>query len=167
MNVFIIAATSADGYIGLDEHHVSTSWTTTADRTFFVRKTKEAGVVVMGRKTFETIGRPLKGRRLIVYTSQPETIQISGVEATNEPPGDLLARLEQEGASAVAIAGGTSIYTLFVQTGLVNDVYLTIMPKMFGRGLRLFNADVDVNLQLLDTTLLDDNDSVLLHYLVH
>lgn len=164
MNVFIIAALSADGYIGLDENHLATTWTTKSDKRFFTRKTKEAGVVVMGRKTFETFNKPLKERRLIVVTRQPELVTVEGVEATSEQPAELLARLEREGATQVAIAGGASIYSLFMKSGLVNEFYTTIMPKMFGQGVTLFNNVVDKDLQLVEVKPLKDGNTVMLHY---
>ena len=72
MSVFIIASVSADGYIASKESETSTNWTSSEDTQFFRQKTKEAGVVIMGRTTYETIPtkyRPLKDRLNIVYTS--------------------------------------------------------------------------------------------------
>jgi dihydrofolate reductase len=68
MNVFIIAAISADGLIAKDSDEKSTAWTSKADKKFFSERTKKAGVVVMGRKTFDTIGKPLSERLNIVYS---------------------------------------------------------------------------------------------------
>jgi dihydrofolate reductase len=165
MKVFIIAALSVDGFIGTDEHHKSTTWTTKADIQFFVRKTKEAGTVVMGRKTFDTFGKPLKDRRLIVLTSKPSGITLDGVEGSSESPVELVARLKNEGVQAVAICGGTSVYTQFLQAGVVDELYISVMPKIFGKGVPLFAAESDKNLALLDTEQLDDN-TVMLHYSV-
>ena len=163
--MFIIAALTADGYIGLNEHHRATSWTTKADLHFFVRKTKEAGTVIMGRKTFATINKPLKDRRTIVLTSHPDTLNIEGVEATAESLPELFDRLAREGVPEVAICGGTSVYAQAMQSGRVNELYLTIMPKVFGQGLPLFGVPLDYNLSLHDTAQLDEN-TVLLHYRV-
>ncbi len=162
MKVFIIAAITADGFIGRDSGH-SADWTGKADKKVFVRLTKEAGVMVMGSKTFATIGRALPGRRTIVYTSRPEKLKVEGVEATNEPPKVLLARLEKEGAQAVAICGGATIYDLFMREGLVDELYLTVVPIVFGSGVTLFASEQTVNLELLNLTALEDG-AILLHY---
>ena len=164
MNVFIIAAISADGYIGLNQSHRATSWTTTADKKFFVRRTKEAGVVVMGRATFNTFARPLAGRRLIIMTHEPGSIHMEGVEPTNESPAELVARLKHEGVAELAVCGGSSVYTQFMESGLVNEVYLTVMPKFFGEGLPLFTAPQDKKLQLVSSETLEDGNSVLVQY---
>ena len=166
MKVFIIAAISADGYIGLDESHRATSWTTTADKKFFVRRTKEAGVVVMGRKTFDTFARPLKDRRLIIMSRDPAAVTVEGVESTNETPTELVERLQSEGAAELAVCGGASVYSQFMEAGLVSELFLTVMPKLFGEGVPLFTSPQDKNLELVSSEILDDDNSVLLHYKV-
>ncbi|MEK7152944.1 MAG: dihydrofolate reductase, partial [Patescibacteria group bacterium] len=83
---------TADGFIGRDASHLS-DWTSPEDKKLFIRLTKEAGVMVMGSRTFATIGRALPGRKTIVYTSKPEDFVMEGVEATSETPADLVARL--------------------------------------------------------------------------
>lgn len=164
MKVFLIAAITADGFIGRGAYHTA-DWTSPEDKKLFVRLTKEAGVMVFGSRTFETIGRALPGRRTIVYTSQPSKITVEGVDATSETPTELVKRLEQEGAPGVAVCGGASIYTLFMQSGVVDELYITVEPLFFGQGLPLFSEKLETNLRLLETSKLNEN-AVLLHYAV-
>jgi len=64
--------------------------------------------MVMGRKTFEAIGRPLPGRRTIVVTRDPDW-QAEGVETA--PDLDAAIRLAGEtGPDQIIIAGGGQIY---------------------------------------------------------
>nr|AIA10584.1 dihydrofolate reductase [uncultured bacterium] len=164
MKVSVVAAITADGFIGRDAHHLS-DWTSKEDKQVFVRLTKEAGTIVMGSKTYATIGRPLPGRRNIVYTTRPNEFQIEGVEATSEEPAMLVARLEQEGATGLAVCGGASIYGQFMRAGVVTDLYLTIEPVLFGTGVPLCNAELDTRLALRETSKLNEN-TILLHYSV-
>lgn len=164
MKVFIIAAVTADGFIGRTSGHTA-DWTGEEDKKVFVRLTKEAGVMVMGSRTFATIGRALPGRRNIVLTSRPEEIEVDGVEATNEAPADLIRRLETEGAEAVAICGGATVYDAFMQEGLVDELYLTYVPTLFGQGVPLFRNALHTQLQLVEETRLSD-DGVLIHCIV-
>ncbi len=161
ISVFIIAAQSVDGFISPLEHTNSMSWTSGADKEFFKEKTKEAGVVVMGRTTFETIGKALPGRRTIVYSTK--TIEIDGVETTNLLPLDLISKLEQEGHKEVAICGGSSIYSLFMQANCISKLYLTIEPILFGDGIKLFNNIHEHKLELISSKALGGN-ALLLEY---
>lgn len=166
MKVYIIAALTADGFIGRDESHHSIDWTSPEDSKLYRQMTKEAGVMVMGSRTFSTINRGLPGRKTIVYTSHPENIaNIEGVEATSEAPAELLMRLEKEGFSQVAICGGSTIYHQFMQTGVVDELYLTIEPVLFGKGIPLFSGQLNVKLQLKDVKHLNEN-TLQLRYVV-
>lgn len=166
MKVFLIAALTADGFIGRNASHLA-DWTSPEDKKLFVRLTKEAGVMAMGSRTFATIGRGLPGRKTIVYTSKPEAFPtIDGVEATKETPEALVARLQTEGANGLAICGGAAVYNLFMQSGVVSELYLTIEPVLFGTGVPLFGDEMETGLTLVDTKQLNDN-TILLHYSVN
>lgn len=161
ISAFIIAAQSLDGYISPLSHTNSMSWTSGADKEFFKKRTKEAGVVIMGRTTFETIGKALPERKMIVYSSNP--IEVDGIETTHLSPKDLLTQLEQEGHTEVAICGGASIYSLFLNSGLVSKLYITLEPIMFGEGIPLFKDISQTKLSLVSSTPLDQN-ALLLEY---
>ncbi len=153
IRAFIIAAQTLDGFIARHPDEPAT-WTSGADKKFFVARTKKAGVVVMGARTFATIGRALPGRLTIVY-SHSNNHHYPDVEKTTKPPTELLADLEARGFTEVAICGGASIYTLFMKSGLVDTIYLTIEPRFFGQGLHLFNEPLDCQLKLINSQALD------------
>lgn len=158
---FIIAAQSLDGFISPLPQTNSMSWTSSADKNFFIQKTKEAGAVIMGRTTFETIGKALPDRRTIVYTTR--TIEIEGVETTQETPLELLNRLEKEGHTSVAICGGRSIYSLFMNAQCISKIYLTIEPILFGNGITLFK-DIPLTKLTLESSIPLDENTLLLEY---
>lgn len=165
MKVFIIAAITVDGFIGKSSGHFP-SWTSPEDTKHFVNKTKEAGVVVMGSTTYQTIldhGKRLPGRRVIVYTSSPD--KFPGVETTQDSPAQLLDRLHAEGVELVAICGGSQIYSLFLNSKVVDELYITVEPLIFGSGVPLFADETDAKLKLLESTPLNSS-TLLLHYAV-
>lgn len=159
MKAFIIAALTADGFIAKDSSHAA-AWTSKADKKFFRERTAQAGVIVMGSKTYDTIGKALPNRRNVVYTRSK---RYDGAETTAEAPKDLFARLEAEGAKEVAICGGASVYTLFMKSGLVSKLYLTVEPLAFGKGITLFDEALDLKLSLASSTPLEGG-AVLLEY---
>ena len=173
MKCFIIAAVTADGYIAKETNHAA-FWTSKEDKKRFVEITKRAGVVVMGLTTFKTLGRPLPKRLNMIYSPEPlgdiakpkdgniETV----VETTTDTPHDLLLKLEARGFKEVAICGGASIYNMFMKSGLVDSLYLTIEPIIFGKGIRLFNDDMHHQLTLKSCEK-TDGGSLLLEYSVN
>jgi dihydrofolate reductase len=160
MKVTLIAALSADGFIARDAHQPA-DWTSKEDKKVFVELTKRAGVIVMGRNTYDTIGRALPGRRMIVYTSKE--LDNRDVETTQEKPADLIHRLGHDGYTEVAICGGRAVYDMFLAEGLVDTLYLTLEPKLFGSGLSLGHTPANTDLKLSKLTKLND-DTLLLQY---
>ncbi|MEK7542506.1 MAG: dihydrofolate reductase family protein [Patescibacteria group bacterium] len=161
MKTFLIAAITADGFIARNSNHLA-DWTSKEDKQFFTQKTKQAGVVIMGLNTYKTIGKPLLGRHNVVY-APPNQEQREGVEITQKPPQELLKDLENKGYSEIAICGGATIYTLFMEAGAVDKLYLTVEPILFGSGIHLFNKELNVKLELESTQKLNEQ-SILLEY---
>ena len=67
MKVIVLMALTLDGRIGKSRDHFP-DWTGKADKRLFVTLTKRAGALIMGSRTFDTIGTPLPGRKNIVMT---------------------------------------------------------------------------------------------------
>ena len=97
MSLSVIAAVARNGAIGKDN---TLLWRLPEDLQFFKRTTM-GRPVIMGRKTYESIGRPLPGRRNIVVTRSPDW-RADGVEAAPS----LQAALELGGPDAFVIGGG-------------------------------------------------------------
>ena len=75
--------------------------------------------IVMGRKTYESIGRPLPGRQNIVITTQPD-FAAAGCDVVGSPDD---AKLAAGDAEEVLVIGGGEIYRLFLPHA--DRVYLT------------------------------------------
>ncbi|MDB5239058.1 MAG: folA [Candidatus Parcubacteria bacterium] len=161
IKAFLIAAVSADGFIAKNEQHAA-MWTGKADKKRFVELTKRAGVVVMGSTTYATIGRPLKERVNIVYS---RTKTFEGAEITSLEPRALMQELESRGFKEVAICGGSHIYSMFMKAGLIDTIYLTIEPLLFGSGISLFNEEMTQRLKLVSSAE-SESGALLLEYKV-
>lgn len=165
MKTFIIAALTADGFIAQDADHLSTKWTSHADKVFFMEKTKAAGTILCGRTTYETFKRALPGRRTLVYTNHPETITAEGVEPIQGSPQEVYDRLKAEGVKELAICGGAQVYSQFLAAGLVDDIFITVHASLFGTGVTMFNQPIERSLKLVRAEQIGD-DTVMLHYSV-
>lgn len=174
MRVLLLAAITLDGKIARDASHF-TNWSSREDKRLFQRTSKEAGVVIMGRTTFETLPGLLPGRLMVVMTrdamaagraGQGQAQQAEGVEFTAEGPAEVLARLEARGYTSAVLGGGAQIYRAFLEAGLVDEVWLTVEPLAFGAGISLFgDAPLDQRFTLLEIERLGEQ-SVHLRYRV-
>lgn len=103
--VAIVAMTS-DRIIGRDG---TLPWHLPEDLAFF-KRTTSGHPIVMGRKTYESIGRPLPKRRNIVLT-RDRNWAVPGVETIHQP-ADLTALSGLDGT--VFIIGGAEVYSAFL-----------------------------------------------------
>lgn len=100
----IIVAAAENGVIG---RHGQLPWRLSADLQRFKQLTM-GHAVLMGRKTFESIGRPLSGRRMVMITRQPD-YEAAGVEIAHTFPAACgLAASANE--TEAFIIGGAEIF---------------------------------------------------------
>lgn len=106
----IVAAIAENGVIGRDNQLI---WRLRSDLKRF-RAITLGKPLVMGRKTFESIGRPLPGRRTIVMTRDP-AFAPEGVDVARSFDAALSmadAAADALGAEEIVVAGGAEIYAL-------------------------------------------------------
>lgn len=132
MTISIIVAIGENNAIGKNNQLL---WHMPADLKHF--KNKTAGhSIIMGRRTFDSVGKPLPNRRNIVVTRQD--ITIPGCEVVKSiDEGIALCKDEDE----VFIGGGAEIYREAMDK--TDRIYLTIIHKMF---------DADTFFPLIDFT---------------
>ncbi|MDR5868144.1 dihydrofolate reductase [Halomonas koreensis] len=106
--VAMIAAMAANRVIGVDNR---LPWYLPEDLKFFKRMT-QAKPLVMGRKTYQSIGRPLPGRLNIVVTRDPD-FAADGVRVCHDLASalDLADRQATiDGVDEIMVMGGGEIY---------------------------------------------------------
>ena len=165
MNVTLLMALTADGLIGRDDAHL-TDWTASEDKKLFKTFTQKAGVVIMGSKTFETLDRPLPGRKVVILTRKKDRKTAwDNVVFTDLSPKRLLASLSDKGYAHVVVSGGATINALFAEQGLIDEIILTYSPIVFGSGVPLFKGEVSMDLELVKVSRMGAN-LIYAHYKV-
>ena len=115
MSISLIVAVSTNNVIGV---RGALPWHISEDLRRFRRLTT-GKPVVMGRKTYASIGKPLPERRNIVISRDPE-FTATGCDIVASPD----AAIELTGDSAeVMVIGGSQIYAAFLP--LARRIYLT------------------------------------------
>ncbi len=164
MKTTLLMATTLDGKIGWDSSHL-VDWTGDEDKELFVKLTQDAGVIIMGANTFDTFGKPLPLRKNIVMTQKRTRIKdISSDQDlifTDKTPDEILKELNSQGFNSVVLIGGSQINSLFLKAKLINEIYVTIVPRFFGTGLSMFSEKVDTKLELVSTQQMADGHIVL------
>ncbi len=166
MKKSVFIAASLDGYIARADGGID--WLIDADNKpeadfGYNEFIKNIDVIIMGRKTFEQIlsfdNWPYRNIKLVVLTTDkiflPDNFN-RDVEITNEPPVDLIKRLEKEKFSHAYIDGGKTIQN-FLREGLIDEITVTTIPVLIGVGISLFGSlSSDVKLKLLSSRFYDN-----------
>ncbi|KGD78768.1 type 3 dihydrofolate reductase [Pantoea vagans] len=112
--ISLIAALAADRIIGMEN---AMPWDLPADLAWFKRNTLKKPVI-MGRLTFESIGRPLPGRLNIVVSSKPGTTEgvtwVTSLDEALQAAGD---------AEEIMVIGGGRVYEQMLKRA--DRLYLT------------------------------------------
>ena len=124
--ISMIVARSRNHVIGRDNQM---PWKISADLQFF-KKVTMGHPVIMGRKTWESIGRPLPGRRNIVVSRNPD-LQLTGAEVVNSLDAALSSLTE---FPRVFVIGGEQLFT-----------------EAFPKADRLFITEIEIDVDGGDT----------------
>lgn len=117
MTVSLIAAVAQNAVIGRDN---GLPWRLPEDLQYFKRVTM-GKPIIMGRKTFESIGRPLPGRSNIVISSQ-RAAPVDGLHWVASPER-ALAVARDLGAGEAMVIGGELVYRALLP--MATRLYLT------------------------------------------
>lgn len=124
MKINLIAAVGQNNEMGLDNKLL---WHIPEDLKRF-KKITEGKPVIMGRKTFESIGKPLPNRKNIVLTNgKPQQFPLAVVTAKSVEGALIQAQLTR--SEEVFIIGGAGVYQSFMAKA--DKIYLTVVHAEF------------------------------------
>ncbi|MGH9940148.1 MAG: dihydrofolate reductase [Blastocatellia bacterium] len=119
MIVSIIAAMDRERGIGVDN---KLPWRLSTDLKRF-RELTMGHHIIVGRKTFESIGRPLPGRRMIIVT-RDGSCKAEGCDVVHSVE-DAIRLARERGESEVFVCGGAEIYAQSIE--VADRMYLTLV----------------------------------------
>lgn len=128
MNIIIIVAKDKKGGIGVNN---TLPWKLSDDLKAFRARTM-GHHIVMGRKTYMSIGRPLPGRTTIVVSRRPH-LDIDGCDVVSSPE-DAYALARSRGEKQCFVIGGGEIYAQCINdadTLVVTEVEADVQADTF------------------------------------
>lgn len=96
--------------------------------------------LLVGRRTWDVVSRfpswPYEGKPVFVLTRRPAQGR-HGERFLAGPPADVLERLGADGVRRVYVDGGR-VVSQVLAAGLLDELTVSILPVVIGRGIRLF-----------------------------
>ncbi len=172
MKTILIFVSSLDGKVTKwGQSHVS-SWSSHQDQHYYQKVLNESRLIIMGSNTFNFGAfKPSTNHQLIIMTGHPDkykSFEISGqIEFTSESLNDLTGRFTKEGHQQMLVLGGPHVATSFLKEQLIDELWLTIEPKIFGQGDNFATgAKLNINLHLMHCEKVNDEGTLITKYAV-
>jgi dihydrofolate reductase len=143
MEIKLIVAKAKNNAIGKDNDLI---WHLPADLKFF-KKTTSGNTLIMGRKTFESIGFPLPNRETIIVTRNSDYSQENCKIASSIENAIEIADKSKE----IFIAGGANIYEQALDKDLIDTMIITEVDADFEADVYFPEFDQDKwNIELIE-----------------
>lgn len=172
MKTILIFVTTLDGKVTKWGSSDIRSWSSKNDQEHFDSIWAETRVIIMGRGSYDPDPvRPKPNHLFVVLTRTPEKYkdtQVPGqLEFTDKTPLEIVKRLEAEGEEKLLVVGGPNIATLFLKEQLIDELWITFEPKIFGRGGNfVIDENLDISLSLISTEKVNKQGTLINKYRV-
>lgn len=161
MKVSVFIAASVDGYIAREDNSIDwlENHSANPDQDYGYHEfINSIDAILMGRNTFDVV-KDLKdwstnGMPIFVLTHHSMTLQLGkykNVQLIQGKPSEVISELEDRGINHIYIDGGKTI-TEFLSESLVDEMIITRIPTLLGKGIPLFGwMENEIKLELIST----------------
>jgi dihydrofolate reductase len=165
-NFTLVSGCSIDGRIcdstGHYSHHTSIQ-----DRRLLKKRMRNAECLIIGRVTYQHVSKRLPDKPTIVFSRKYNIVRQRGnIYWINPERFDVLNLLRTINVKSALILGGARTYAWFANKDLIDDLYITIEPELFGTGKNLFSIKGfrPKRLRLVQFSRISSGGALLLHY---
>jgi len=169
MKIILIFVSTLDGKVTRWGDDKIRSWSSHEDQSYFDSIWNATRAIIMGSGTYKPDPvKPNPNHLFIVMTRHPSdyiNLYKKGLlEFTDESPENLLRRLGDSDDN-ILIVGGPQIATLFLKDQLIDELWLTVEPKIFGSGASIVTEErFDIDLKLLSSELINEQGTLINKY---
>ena len=158
MKIILYMAMTANGMIARENDDTPWSKEAWGEYYKFVKQKKN---IIVGRRTYEMMKSVNEFEKL----NNPATVVLSGKShgiKNNmffaKSPKEAVELLKKKGFEEIVVGGGGKCNASFLESGLIDEIYLDIEPFVFGNGIRLFSEiDAEAGLNLIKVRKLSKN----------
>lgn len=173
MEIAVAVVTSLDNRMTHGNQDDIHTWVSHEDQVRFKALRQAHDTLIMGSTVYELMREAMahtSERLRIVLTSRPGDYAAEGVpgqlEFHDKTVSEIASYLEAQGRQKVLIVGGGRMITDFLSHGLVDKLYLTLEPRLFGEGVQMVTQPVDCKLRLESCEQANEAGTLLLTYAV-
>jgi dihydrofolate reductase len=159
MHLSMVIVTDIFGGMAIEEFD-PINWGSIEDKKHFKELTTNIGTIIMGRKTFESIGKPLPNRLNVVLTNKNQKNYDNVIFLKGEPE-HIINELEKMNIQNAAVIGGKTIFERFLP--FIEKIYITVEPIILKHSKKL-DSNIFINFKLVNMSFLNEIGTIVLVY---
>lgn len=170
MKVILVFVSTLDGKVTKwGDPHVK-GWSSQKDQQYYKKIWNDAQLIIMGSNTFNAERfLPSPDHLLVVMTSHISKYKNfkvpDQIEFTDKPPVELKEQFQKKGCKIMIVVGGAHIATSFLKDQLIDEIWITIEPKIFGTGGSfVIEEKLDINLRLISYEKVNEQGTLICKY---
>lgn len=170
MKIILVFVSSLDGKISKwGSEHVR-EWSSKEDQEYYKQIWDDYNLIVMGSTTYIQEKFSASNKRLLVIMTKhivkykeyevPEQIIF-----TDNNPVELVEQFKRKGFETMVVIGGPHVATSFFEKQLIDELWLTIEPKIFGTGSSfVVDQKLDIDLKMLSCEKVNEQGTLIAKY---
>lgn len=165
--ITLLMAASLNGFINRNDKEQVTAWTSPEDKSMLYSEIKSSDALIMGRKSFFRFYSKLMSGPIYVLTNDKQLLNMKANQIiyTNETPEQIIKNCQSQNIKSALLLGGAKTNTAFLQKKLIDEIKITIEPRLFGNGLPfLTDCEIDEKLELISVKKVNQKGTLFLHY---
>jgi len=152
--IILFIASSLDGYIARENGDID--WLPEAGSSGYDVFIKSVDTVVMGKKTYDQVltfgDYPYKDKKSYVFTRNKNYPKEENIEFVQDAE-KLMKNILPDSGKNIWLIGGSEIISTFVNLDFVDELILSLIPIVLGKGIPLFkNMEKEMKMELVKTT---------------
>jgi len=172
MKSVLVFVSTLDGKVTKWGNPVVKKWASASDQKYFIELWNSSKLIIMGSNTYNADPpKPSPKHLLVVITRSPllyKKYEVKGqLEFLSDSPSEIFTRFENEGHEQMIVVGGAHIATSFLREQLIDEIWLTIEPKIFGTGgCFVIDEMLDIDLRLISCEKVNEQGTLITKYRV-
>ena len=172
MRTVLVFVSTLDGKVTKWSESNISLWSSQEDQKYFKKIWNDSKLLIMGSNTFNADPiKPSSNQLLVILTREPakyKKYEVPGqLEFSDKSPGQLTFHFEKEGYEQMLVVGGAHIGTSFLKEQLIDELWLTIEPRIFGAGSNFaIEKKLDINLRLISCERVNEQGTLITKYAV-
>ena len=172
MKTILVFVSTLDGKVTKWGNANVRLWSSEEDQKYFKKIWNASSLIIMGSSTFSADPfKPSSNHLVVIMTGNPakyKKYKVSGkLEFSDKSPAKLTSRFEKEGYKQMLVVGGAHIGTSFLKEHLIDELWLTIEPRIFGAGSNFaIEEKLDIKLHLISCEKVNGQGTLITKYAV-